>query len=45
MGADQLIAWRRCVGHRPENCASPEHARLLEQALVWTMGDGSKSCC
>lgn len=54
MGADHPIAWKRCVGrgrsfysaigHLPQNYAAPEHVRMLEQALVWTMGDGSRTC-
>jgi type 1 glutamine amidotransferase len=54
MGADHPIAWARCVGrgrsfysaigHLPETYAQPENVRILSQALVWAMGDGSRTC-
>jgi type 1 glutamine amidotransferase len=54
MGADHPIAWKRCVGrgrsfysaigHLPENYAVPQHARILEQALVWVVGSGRRAC-
>ena len=54
MGSDHPIAWTRCVGqgrsfytaigHLPESYQSAENLALLNNALVWAMGDGVKSC-
>lgn len=51
---DHPIAWTRCVGrgrsfysaigHRPETYSNPDHVRLLEQAISWTMGLAPSDC-
>lgn len=51
---DHPIAWTRCVGrgrsfysaigHRPETYSNPDHVRLLEQAISWTMGLVPSDC-
>ena len=51
---DHPIAWTRCVGrgrsfysaigHRPETYSNPDHVRLLEQAISWTMGLVPSNC-
>lgn len=54
MGADHPIAWTRCVGdgrsfyaapgHLPEIYAEPHYVLLLEQAVLWAIGQGETSC-
>lgn len=51
---DHPIAWTRCVGrgrsfysaigHRPEVYSDMNNARLLEQAIAWTMGLFPSTC-
>lgn len=51
---DHPIAWTRCIGngrsfysaigHRPESYVEPHHIQLLENAILWAVGQGATRC-